>query len=299
MAHDTFQAGDLTAIIGDNEGDESRRMGYNGIHRLVHRTLPQTSLFGIAGLNFEHIFDGEQDLRDLAGERKIFFEPRNAPMVFQKLSDVAAQLYQPPTPTFGLESWTAFRLVAPHFIDFEFRCIPRRRAFRHGYIGLFWASYINAPENKSLYFRDEQGWVQFCTQAHNLMSTVCHRDDQVQLPFLEGTEETLYKNFSPLRYTDPLYYGYFGTHVFVLMFDRAEGIRFSHSPSSGGPPSFPNPAWDFQFIIPGYEVGREYGFRLRAVYRERCSREEILREFALWQTTLRQSGGFRAEQLQA
>jgi hypothetical protein len=72
----------------------------------------------------------------------------------------------------------------------------------------------------------------------------------------------------------------------ILMFDRAEGIRFTQSPSSGGPPSFPNPAWDWQFILPKFEVLQEYGFRARLVYREKCPREEIVKEYASWRESL-------------
>jgi hypothetical protein len=177
--------------------------------------------------------------------------------------------------------------VAPHYIDFSFRCRAHQHAFRNDYIGLFWANYINAPENKSIYFRDARGWVQYCTQEHNNQSTVRHVDDKVELAFLDVPQQTLYKNLSPLKFSEPFYYGYFGaTHVFVLMFDRAEGVRFSHSPSSGGPPSAPNPAWDFQYIVPKFEVMQEYGYQARVVYRERCPREEIEREFRNWRQSL-------------
>src|SRR6185295_16173780 len=163
MAHETFKAGDLSAVIGDNEAYEGRRAGYNGIHKLTH-TTNATSLFTIAGLNHEHIFDGDQDIR---GDTPVFFEPRNNPIKLTKISDTEAELHQEPTPTFFLESWTRFKLVAPHYIDFTFRCKPHQHAFHNGYIGLFWASYINAPENKSIYFRDDKkGWSQLCTQKH-------------------------------------------------------------------------------------------------------------------------------------
>lgn len=288
MAHETFAVGELTAVIGDNEAYDDRRPGYNGIHRLVHRTLPDRSLFGIAGLNFEHIFDGEQDQRSLvSGEREIFFEPRNHPMTLRKIAADEAELHQAPTPTYHLESWTRFKLVPPHSIDFSFRCRPHQHAFRRDYIGLFWASYINAPENKSIYFRDGRGWVQLCTQEHNNQSTVRHVEDAIELTFADVPHQTLYKSLSPLRFSEPFYYGYFGqTHVMILMFDRSEGIRFSHSPSSGGPPSFPNPAWDFQFLVPQFEVGEHYDFRARLVYRERCSRDEIEQEFRDWRQSL-------------
>jgi hypothetical protein len=287
MAHETFLVGDLTAVFGDNEDYDGRRYGYNGVHRLVHRTLPDRSLFGVSGLNFEHIFDGVQDQESLDGDKKTFFEPRNHPMTLRRVADNEVELHQEPTPTYHLESWTRLKLVAPHYVDFSFRCQATQHVFKNGYIGLFWASYVNAPENKSIYFRDPKGWVQLCTQEHNNQSTVRHVDDALDLKLDGARHPTLYNNLSPLRYVEPFYYGYIGTtHLFILMFDRSEGIRFSHSPSSGGPPSFPNPAWDFQYIVPKYDVLKDYGFRARVVYRERCPRDEIEQEVRNWRESL-------------
>jgi hypothetical protein len=73
--------------------------------------------------------------------------------------------------------------------------------------------------------------------------------------------------------------------VWLVMFDRAEGIRFAHSPSGGGADrarQTTNPAWDFQFVVPQPKVGGEYGFRVRTVLRPKCSRDEILDEFRRW-----------------
>jgi hypothetical protein len=282
MAHDTFQAGDLTAVIGNNDAYPGHRAGYSGVHRLIHRTNPK-SLFTVAGLNLEHIFDGDQDLR---GDVKVFFEPRNFPMTLTRISEHAAELHQKETPTFHLESWTRFEIVPPHYIDFTFRCKPYQHVFKHGYIGLFWASYIDAPDDKSIYFRDDKGWVQLCTQTHANQSTVVPVGTKADLKFTPNTRPMLYNNFSPLRFSDPVYYGLFGTHQYTLMFDRTDGIRFAHSPSAGGPPSATEVAWDWQFIIPTYEVLREYGYRARVVYRERCSRSDVLREFRTWRATL-------------
>jgi hypothetical protein len=289
MAHDTFHAGDLTAVIGDNEAHGSHLAGYNGIHQLSHRReLANFFVPTVAGLNLEHIFDGDTELRG-QNDRKLFYEPRNAPMKLKKLSDSEAELHQPPTPTFHLESWTRFKLVAPHYIDFSFRCRPTQHVFRHGYIGLFWASYINAPEDKSMYFRGGGRWQQLCTQQHNDQSTVVHRDNKFDLTFSPVPGDALYKHLSPLKFDEPFFYGLIQKYIFLLMFDRSEGIRFTHSPSGGGynkEMETTNPAWDFQFIIPAYDVLREYGFRARAVYRERCSRQEILREWSDWRKGL-------------
>ena len=105
------------------------------------------------------------------------------------------------------------------------------------------------------------------------------------MKFEEGAPDALYKNFSPLRFDTPLFYGNFENHVFIVMFDRVEGIRLTHSPSGGGmnkTRNTTNPAWDFQFLITPYEVSTEYGFKARSVFREKCSRDEILKEYSQW-----------------
>src|SRR5262249_19403617 len=128
MAHATFQAGDLTAIIGDNTAAGDHRAGYNGVWGLTHRK-ESTNLFvpAYAGLNLEHILHGDKNATD--GSNKIFFEPRHAPMTFRKVSDTEAELHQPETPAFHLESWTRFKLTPPHYLDMHFRCKPRQHVF--------------------------------------------------------------------------------------------------------------------------------------------------------------------------
>src|SRR5687768_12254387 len=89
---------------------------------------------------------------------------------------------------------------------------------------------------------------------------------------------------------EPFYYGLFRGHAAILMFDRIDGIRFTHSPSGGGvnqERQTTNPAWDFQYLLPRYEVKREYGFRARLAYRPRCGREDVLQEVAAWRKTLK------------
>src|SRR5437870_6893154 len=131
MGHATFKVGDLTAVIGDNAADGEHHAGYNGIWNLQHAAGTR-SLFvpGYAGLNHEHIFNGDADESD----PKIFFEPRHAPMTFRQISDFEAELHQPPTPTFHLESWTRFKLAAPHYLDMSYRCVAHQHVFQRGYI---------------------------------------------------------------------------------------------------------------------------------------------------------------------
>jgi hypothetical protein len=156
-------------------------------------------------------------------------------------------------------------------------------------IGLFWANYINAPEDKSIYFRGRDRWQQLCTQEHNDESTVRHRHDKMELKFSEKYGQALFKNMARLRYDEPFFYGLFKKQIFLVMFDRTAGIRFAHSPSGGGDNKeqlTTLPAWDFQWILPTFEVLTEYSFKARVVYRPRCSRAEVLYEFQKWRQEL-------------
>ena len=288
MASDTFTRGDLTAVIGDNDAKGDHRAGYNGIWSLTHRTEP-TNLFvpSVAGMNFEHIFDGAT--LDPPGRSEIFFEPRRAKLTYKKVSATVAELHQPPTPTFKLESTTRFTLREPDAIDFEFTFTPRQHVFARKYIGLFWANYINAPEDKSMYLRGKNLWLQHCSPAHYSVSTVLHEKDAFEMTFKESHRDALYKSLSPLRYDLPLFYGLYRKHIFIVMFDRTIGVRLTHSPSGGGTNAAlqtTNPAWDFQYVLPKYEVNADYTLKARLIYRERCSREDILKEYDGWKKEL-------------
>lgn len=286
MPHDTFQAGDLTAVIGDNSASGEHRAGYNGVWSLRHR-LADRNLFvpAYAGLNLEHIFNGETE-----DDPRHFFEPRTAPMTFAKLSDTECELHQPPTPMFRVESRTRFKLTAPHYLDLTFRATAHQHVFPRGWMGLFWASYLNAPDDKSLYFLgglegQPATWTQLCTQWHGDQSTVRHRNDRLVLEFEDPSKEALFKSLSRLRFDLPCFYGHFGDLIWIVMFDRLDGLRFAHSPSGGGGTPgrrTTNPAWDFQWIISPYDVLKPYELRVRTVLRPRCSREEVIEEYNRW-----------------
>ncbi|HAV63603.1 MAG TPA: hypothetical protein DCY13_14710, partial [Verrucomicrobiales bacterium] len=64
-----------------------------------------------------------------------------------------------------------------------------------------------------------------------------------------------------------------------------DGLRLTHSPSGGGTNQerrTTNPAWDFQLIVPGFDVLTSYELGVRTVLRPRCSREEIEQEHSRW-----------------
>jgi hypothetical protein len=239
----------------------------------------------VAGINLEHYFDA----RPKSPEARIFFEPRHAPMEFQRISATKAELRQAPTPVYGVESTTVFELKEPYYVDVSYKGIPRVDKFVGGFLGIFWASYINAPLDKSIYFLrsgslDSPQWFQFMTQEHGRDSTVRPAADVKDLA-MGDDRVSLFTNISPVHYSAPFYYGRFGDMVLIYIFKPSPYLRFAHSPSGGGRTTAgddTNPAWDFQLVILSPKVGAEYGLDMRVVYKPWAGRADVLKEVRSW-----------------
>lgn len=98
----TLRRGPVTAVITDHSPlDAGHHAGYSGVASLVHRAPPDNLFVPLhAGLNFELMFDGTEQPRD------VMFEPRRAPMELRLVSRSVVELYQAPTPHWKLESCT-------------------------------------------------------------------------------------------------------------------------------------------------------------------------------------------------
>jgi len=283
---ETLSVGDLTAVIGDNEAHEGQRAGYNGVQSLISAHHPGESLFvpGIAGLNLEHLLDG----RDMPN-RDDYFEPRRQPMEVEKVDAQTVMLHQSATPTLGVQSLVTLSLRMPHYIDIDFRIVLRRNTLKHDYLLAFYASYINAPEDRSMHFlgraRDEpvgEAWLELDTPRHNERSTVTYVDTEPDLPN-EMSFETLAYSYSELAYIRPFFYGRWRNMVFALMFEPGHDLRFTHSPTGGGDG---NPAWDFQWVVHEPQVDEEHHLRARAFFKPWENERDIWREFERWDPLL-------------
>ncbi|MDD4108751.1 MAG: hypothetical protein PHH93_08535 [Prolixibacteraceae bacterium] len=276
----SLEAGDLKAVFVDNsEIPPGHRAGYNGITELYH-SLQDSSIFvpAIAGFNLEHIFSGDSLVQ--------FFEPRVNPMTLYKKDSKTVLLHQKTTPVSGVETLTEFELVDPHYIDVTFHCIIHDvDYFMHGYAGFFWASYINAPPDRNIYFKgvaegsEGEGWVSAFSEVHGQESTHLKTDENYETFFAPDFRIVLANNYSGHRYTMPFYYGRFHNMALAFLFDSSEIIRFTQSPTGGGKI---NPAWDFQYIIPDPEVEKEYSYRARLIYKPFISEKDIEEEYEMW-----------------
>jgi hypothetical protein len=278
--HVTISAGDLTVTFADNSAfGEHHRAGYNGIAELRHKEQPENVFVPLyAGFNLEHVFGGDH-LEQL-------FEPRSHPMTLKQVSDWTVVLHQSPTPLSSVETTITFTVTPPHYIDICVEHIAHKKDFfKHGYLGTFWASYINAPDDKRIYFlgtepgNEKPHWISAFSEKHGFKSTHLPVGEKPDLFFAEDFNASLASHFSDYRFSQPFFYGRFRNMVLTFMFDRSEGFRFSQSPTGGGDK---NPAWDFQFIVRNPEVGKPYSFRARLAYKPLQANHDALTELEKW-----------------
>jgi hypothetical protein len=279
-----LEAGDLKATFADNEAyGEHHRNRYNGISELGHKEAPENLYVPLyAGFNLEHFFGGDY-LEEL-------FEPREHPMILSQIDDRSVRLYQPPPPRSKVESTTLFTLVPPHAIDVSVEIVFHDLSqFRHGYAGLFWASYIHEPEDKRIHFwgidpeNPEPHWISSYSDKHGVKGSHLYIADSFMTYFAPDFNTVLASDFSDHRWIESFYFGKSGKMVYALFFDREKGIRFSQSPTGGGDN---NPAWDHQFIVPNPEIGKTYGYRARLVYKPFVSAEDVREEYHRWRNEI-------------
>ena len=222
--------GDVEAVVVDNRAVDDdllpgHRAGYSGLAALRHARRRE-SLFvpAVAGLNFEHIHDGTTQ------PRAVLFEPRNAPMELRRIDEHTVELYQAPTPHWGLESCTRYELLEDGAIEMTVECIPRRRGFRNGYIGLFWASYIHRPESGAIHFpghpeQDDRTprWIDAVSPAHGVRASHLAAEDDRTFPHDAEFPLTLVFNRSEVRHDEPWYYGVSRGMAYVQVFRGAIG----------------------------------------------------------------------------
>lgn len=282
----TIKAGELKVVFVDNSAlPPDHKKGYNGIAELYH-DKQDSNVFvpAFSGINLEHIFNGESPIS--------LFEPRKDLMYLYRKSETEVLLYQKPTTYSSVESLMEFRVIEPDYIDFTFHFVFHDESyFKHGFAGIFFASYMNQPPDKKIYFlgkKDgEPGYyaskkIPGYSEKHGYKSTHRFMQDNRELYFSPDFTVTLANHFSDFRYTRSFFYGRFHNMALAFFFDPSDFIRFSQSPDGAGQG---NPAWDFYYITPSPQKGKQYSIKGRILYRPYKKIKEIVREYEKWRKT--------------
>lgn len=290
VAHTTrIDTARLQLVIADNEAyGAEHKGGYNGVAELRLQPDDPKNLFvpSYAGLNLEHIFSG-----DATSYGWNIFEPRRFPMQLIRHATNRVELRQERTEQWPLRSRLVFQ-VKDDNVDLTYHGTPLADAWKkHGYIGVFFASYINAPEDMAIQFigrlRPGRGdtqprWIKHLPEKHGVAANHRPAGSNWDPPLDDGFKIDLVTGVSDFEYLYPFYFGRSGENVLVLMFDRIRGggeVRFAQSPTGGGEG---NPAWDFVCFQRGYAINREFTFRVRAVYRKFTGVEDVVRSYEDW-----------------
>lgn len=303
VATHEIKQGNLTLLFRDNS-QSPKILG--GIDTLINRQdAPGFDAFdpdspgGSAGINYEHIISGHADPHTR-------FAPRTGPYALHPLKDDARSVMlvrDPRDCPWGLASAAKYTVVGPHYIDYEFRCaaLAPERFGQRGYALLFWANYMNDVADVALHFQgvaapgQPESWISADAPpgppawrgGGTYRPVTAERDLEYDDPHTMNLNSWSY---DWPRIAQPWYYGLAANGmVYQLMFDRLwtseEQIRFSlfkFKLNRG----LKRPAWDFQYVITKPVAGREYGFRVRAIWKKFVSAEDCAREYQEWKRQL-------------
>lgn len=143
---------------------------------------------------------------------------------------------------------------------------------------------VSAPADKAIFFhgrkaseRNGSSLLRSESPAHGVKATHPPAGPLPELKLGPEFPLTLVTGRSPYVYTEPWYYGVSHGMALAQMFRPEDRVWIAQSPTGGGAS---NPAWDFQWFVPDYQVGRAYGFVMRAACFPFENHEQAVRETA-------------------
>ena len=299
---ESFQIRDSELSISFRDNSNSPRV-LSGIDSMINvKAAPDFDAFdpdttgASAGLNFEHIISGHRNPNNKFTPRHGIFR-----LYAQPDGKSATLVRRAADSPWNVDSTLTYRIVEPHYVDFEFRCTARdaSKFGRHGYALFFFANYMNDVVDTALHFRGRAGQ-DHPEQWISANAPEGHKDwngggnyralDAKDLPYDDDVRFRLNTwSYDWPRIAKPFYYG-LAQHgmTLMLMFDRLSSdrdqIRFSLYKFKL--PRHPRPAWDFQYVINRVHQDETYGFRGRLVWKKFISPEDSLQEYAQWARAL-------------
>ena len=292
----TVEEGELSVLFRDNSASPTVLSGLQSLFYVKHAdgidAYDPDGTGTSAGLNFEHIISGHSNEHNM-------FTPRRGSYPLHRIDDRTVELRRRREDSpWDISSSLRYEVVAPHYVDFEFKCIPHDQS-KFGpreYAIFFWANYMNQVDDVSLHFLGKQQqdgveeWIAADapnTHPHHIGGGTYRHLSAAPLEYDDDHNFKLNVwSYDWPRFTKPFYFGRAGNGMtLMLMFDRTNSaedeIRFSLFKFKVKGEQR-KPAWDFQYVIHQVEAGREFGFKGRLVWKKFVSPEDCLREYESW-----------------
>ncbi|MHA1793148.1 MAG: hypothetical protein ACTSVI_10925 [Promethearchaeota archaeon] len=248
--------------------------GYSGIAEWRFPLLEGEPLFvpKYCGLNYEHVFNGN------VHDPELLFAPRRSPMKLVQIDEKTVELYQKPLPFWRVEATIQYHVPNIDKCDeIDWKCTfkPTLDKFPFSYMGIFFASYLNFPVDRAIYFwgfsddDSSQRWIDGGSKHHAKQSAhippgmmaLGGGEKMMPVRYEHETNKWLWESFSKYHPTKNWYIGKPRENFVILFeFDASPPETFTifvHSPTGGGPT---NPAWDFCYVINPVTINKKYTF---------------------------------------
>lgn len=270
-----LQAGEIQVIVGDASRNGVGGQQYCGLWSLTSKH----GQFNAFGNSYAGLIPGEI---------------RSKSPVLELVNDSTCVLSRVGDESYPVDVRAEYSVNEPFYVDHNLVFLDRKDTRREGcdFREVSWCCYMNCPEDPRLHFMSEGEWFAYLSPEHGIGSNIapsCLSGDELEAwpsrkMSANGTSmEPFHWDRIERRFDEPFYYGRLGSMVMILVFDNPRWLRFFCSPSGGAASLIPGqtcPAWDFEWVIPksDYEVGKEYALRVRLIYKQFISEDDVLEE---------------------
>ena len=284
MHCEMLQSGEIQTIVGDASRDGEGGRQYCGLWSLTskHRR------FNAFGNSYAGLIPGE-----IRGQSPTLQPTDDSSCVLS----LAADEFRP------VDVRAQYSIKAPYYIDHTLTFVDRKDMRRAGcaFREVSWCSYMNCPDDLRLHFLSNNQWHRYISPSHGVGSNIAPiyvaEDDLEDWPVKSNWQKKrlddrpFHWDRYECRFDEPFYYGRLENMVVILVFDTPQWLRFFCSPTGGGDSLIPGhtcPAWDFEWVIPGsdYAIGKDYSFRMRLIYKQFISDDDVVEEYRKTQAEL-------------
>lgn len=279
-----LQTSEIQTIIGDADRDGVGGKQYCGVWSLTSKHR----VFNAFGNSYAGLIPGEI---------------RGKSPVLNMVADRACVLSRNADEAYPVEVRAEYRVSDPFYIDHTLSFVDKKDMRQKGcdFREVSWCCYMNCPDDPRLHFLAHGEWHPYISPSHGVASNIAPSyipEGEIEDWPVKSDWRDKPLNDRPFhwdryehRFDEPFYYGRLGPMVVILVFDKPRWLRFFCSPSGGGQSLIAGqtcPAWDFEWVIPAseYIVGKEYVLRMRMIYKQFISEDDVVKEYRKAQVEL-------------